>query len=66
MALTKPSPMVTIVNFWRASENSNPPIATPIIMPPITLTNVIKIPTTASFLTNFAAPSIEPKKAASS
>ena len=66
MALTNPSPIVTIVYFDRASESSRPPITTPIRMPPMTLTNVIKIPITASFLTNFAAPSMEPKKAASS
>jgi hypothetical protein len=47
---------------FAASPNAMPDWATPMIMPPIRLIEVIKMPAMASPRTNLLAPSMAPKK----
>ena len=64
--LTRPSPIVKIVKVDKASFNSIPCRSTPSVIPPMILITVMKRPAAASPLTYFTAPSMEPKKLASS
>ena len=64
--LTRPSPMVRIAYLFRAAVISIPCLVIPIIIPPTILIVVIRRPATASPFTYFTAPSMEPKKLASS
>ncbi len=58
----RPSPMVRTPNRCSADSASMLSRIIPIIVPPITLTNVISRPAVASPFTYFVAPSMEPKK----
>ena len=58
----RPSPIVRIVYFERASLILNPPYIIPITIPPTRLIPVIIRPAVASPFTYLVAPSIEPKK----
>ena len=60
--LQRPSPIVRIVYFCRASVISSPPYTIPMIIPPTILIPVIIRPAVASPFTYLVAPSIEPKK----
>ena len=64
--LTRPSPMVRIVYLFSASVISIPCRNTPNAIPPTILMNVITRPAVASPFTYFTAPSMDPKKVASS
>ena len=64
--LTRPSPMVRIAYLFRAAVISMPCLVTPMMIPPTILMVVIRRPATASPFTYFTAPSMEPKKLASS
>ena len=66
IALTRPSPMVSMPYFWRAVEASSPSFMIPMTMPPAKLIRVMIRPAVASPLTYFVAPSMEPKKVDSS
>ena len=57
---TNPSPIDNKIYVSAASSNANSCCVIPIIKPPIMLIAKIKIPATASPLTNFDAPSIAP------
>ena len=63
--LTRPSPIVKIVNLSAAAPISMPCLKTPMMMPPTILTPVIIRPAAASPFTYLTAPSMEPKKLAS-
>ena len=52
--------MVRIVKIEAASPTDKPKLKVPMIMPPTRLITMISKPATASPLTNFEAPSIEP------
>ena len=58
---TRPSPMVSRVYVRAAAATSMPRWTIPITRPPTMLTASTTMPATASPLTNFIAPSIEPK-----
>ena len=56
----RPSPIDSSEKWWPASANDMPIWTTPMMMPPIRLMAVIRMPAIASPLTNFEAPSIAP------
>ena len=64
--LTRPSPIVRIAYLFRALVISMPCLVIPMMIPPTILMVVISRPATASPFTYFTAPSMEPKKLASS
>ena len=64
--LTRPSPIVRIVYLFNALVISMPCLVIPMMIPPTILMVVIRRPATASPFTYFTAPSMEPKKLASS
>ena len=61
-----PSPIVSSVYVLAAVPASRPCCITPTNSPPMMLMNMIRMPATASPRTNLEAPSMEPKKSASS
>ena len=64
--LTRPSPIVKITYLFSAAVISIFCRSTPMAIPPMTLTAVIIRPAVASPFTYFTAPSMDPKKLASS
>ena len=64
--LTSPSPTVSVVKVAAASANGMPWRSSPIARPPTMLMTVISSAAMASPRTNFAAPSMAPKKPLSS
>ena len=61
----RPSPTVAVVYMPAIVEKSPSPCIKPIMIPPIRFMNVTTIDIIESPLTNFDAPSIDPKKSAS-
>jgi hypothetical protein len=60
ICVTRPSPIVRMPYFDRASVADSPFCSMPMAMPPIRLMMMIRMPAIASPLTNFDAPSIAP------